>query len=222
MPSSFYKPTSSCQIPELATLYRLFLGERNDGLFIEVGAYDGISYSNSSCLAEVGWKGILIEPVPQFAQACRNRYHDNERIQVIETAIGSTNSSIEITIAGALTTTNNTLLDGYRNIGWAKPFIEDMTRLTVPQRTLDDVLDALGLEKQIDVLIVDVEGAEASVFAGFTFERWSPRMIIAELSHTHPELYSVSATDANLQRKIEAWGYSVAYKDMINTVFVLT
>jgi len=204
----------------LATLYRLFLGERSDGLFVEVGAYDGVTFSNSSCLAEVGWHGILIEPIPQFAEACRDLYRGNERIEVVETAIGATHSSIEITLAGPLTTTNDTLLAEYQSIEWAKESVQDVTTLTVSQRLLDDVLEASAPNMPIDVLIVDVEGAEASVFAGFTFERWRPRMIIAELAHTHPDLHTLSGADADLQREIEAQGYSIIYKDAINTVFL--
>ena len=69
------------------------------------------------------------------------------------------------------------------------------------------------------VTIVDVEGAEASVFAGFSISRWKPTMIIAELTHTHPDLHVISAGDAHLQSAIQKAGYSVVYKDAINTVF---
>ena len=219
--SDFYRPAPSCQIPELATLYRLYLGERNDGFFVEVGAYDGVSYSNSSCLADVGWRGILIEPIPVFAQACRNHYRGNSRIQIVETAVGASNSSVEIMIAGPLTTTNEDILQRYRNVSWAKADVQDATTLIVPQRTLDEVLECAGAAgSPIDVLIVDVEGAEASVFAGFSVERWAPRMIIVELCHTHPDLHVTAASDADLQRSIEAAGYAVVYKDAINTVLV--
>ena len=217
--SPFYNPTSSCQIPELATLYDLFLGKKRDGLFVEVGAYDGISFSNSSCLADAGWSGILIEPIPAFAQACRDRYHANSRIRIVETAVGATEGTVDITLAGSLTTTNDNLLNEYRNIDWANAAIGATSRLTVPQRTLDEILDAEGLQKPIDVLIVDVEGAEASVFAGFSISRWKPTMIIAELTHTHPDLHVISAGDAHLQSAIQKAGYSVVYKDAINTVF---
>lgn len=217
--AGFYRPPASCQIRELATLYRLFLGERRDGLFVEVGAYDGITFSNSSCLADVGWHGILIEPVPDFAEACRQRYRGNDRVQVIQAAVGATNEPIEITVAGVLSTTDQGLLAKYRELEWAKGDVEHARTLTVTQRTLDDVLDAAAVNRQIDVLIVDVEGAEAAVFAGFTVLRWRPRMIIAELSHTHQDLHARSA-DAGLQRQIESWGYSVIYKDEINTIFL--
>ena len=44
-------------------------------------------------------------------------------------------------------------------------------------------------------------------------------MIIAELTHTHPDLHVISAGDAHLQSAIQKAGYSVVYKDAINTVF---
>ena len=78
---------------------------------------------------------------------------------------------------------------------------------------------ALGQGKVI-LLVIDVEGAEAAVLRGFSLARWKPRMLIIELVHTHPDLHAVSAGDAHLQRLIEEAGYSVVYKDSINTVFV--
>src|SRR6185436_17619755 len=70
----YYEPAPSCQLAELAGLYSLFLGERGNGFFVEVGAYDGISFSNTSCLAARGWSGMLVEYIPRFAQACRVLY----------------------------------------------------------------------------------------------------------------------------------------------------
>jgi FkbM family methyltransferase len=220
-PPAFYKPSPSCQIPELASLYSLYLGERSDGLFVEVGAFDGISYSNSSCLADAGWKGILIEPISEFAITCKELYSNNERIKIVETAIGDSNGMIDIAIAGPLTTVSSTLLESYKAIAWAKSVASSARTISVSQRTLDDVLGSMATPKPFDVLIVDVEGAEGSVFKGFTFEIWRPKMIIVELVHTHPDLHAISSGDADLQKIIQSQGYSVAYKDKINTVFVL-
>lgn len=219
--SSFYNPSPSCQIPELASLYSLFLGERSHGFFVECGAFDGISYSNSSCLADAGWNGVLIEPIPEYAKMCRERYQSNPRIQVIETAVGASEEQIDITIAGPLTTSNNLLLQSYNEIQWAKAAVSDARTISVPQKTLDAILTETANAKQIDVLIVDVEGGEDSVFKGFSFDIWRPRMVIVELVHTHPDLHSISPGDAKLQQAIQDHGYSIVYKDKINTVFVL-
>lgn len=218
--SKFYKPSNTCQIPELSDLYKIFLGEKNEGLFIEVGAYDGISFSNSSCLANVGWDGILIEPIPEYAELCRKLYKDNKKIKVIENAIGSENKSVTITKAGSYTTTDENIIAAYENIAWAKGAVKNATKLTVSQRTLDTVLKELALEKTIDVLIVDVEGKEKEVFQGFDLAYWKPRMIIAELAHTHPDLHEISGDDSVLQKYIIENGYSIIYKDSVNTVFL--
>jgi FkbM family methyltransferase len=219
--AAYYRLAPTCQIAELATLYSLFLGERRQGVFVEVGAFDGISFSNSSCLAEAGWAGVLIEPIPAFAAKCRSRYRDNERIQVIEAAVGAENSTVEISIGGHFTSTNDEVTARYGQLEWSKAAVRKPTRLTVRQSRLDDILEAaLPAATSVDVLIVDVEGAEQAVFDGFSMQRWRPRMIIVELSHTHPDLHDISRNDAVLQQRIVQAGYSVVYKDRINTVFV--
>ena len=86
--------------------------------------------------------------------------------------------------------------------------------------TLDKLLEENKVSAKFDVLVVDVEGFEGAVFEGFTISRWLPKMIIAELADTHPDLSVTAASDATLSAKIEAGGYRIVYKDSINTVFV--
>ena len=217
----YYKPAPTCQIPELAALYSLYLGERSDGLFVEVGAFDGITFSNSSCLAEAGWSGILIEPIPQFAERCRTRYRGNKRIQIVEAAVGAESSTVEISVGGPYTSTSDQVMKRYASLEWSKEAVHGSTSLRVRQLTLDEILCAASLAgRPIDVLIVDVEGAETVVFQGFSIDRWRPKIIIAELSHTHPDLHDISCSHAVLQQNIVQSGYFVVYKDRINTVFV--
>ncbi|MFT3807432.1 FkbM family methyltransferase [Arenimonas sp.] len=216
---SFYRPHPSCQVRELANLYKLLLGERTDGLFVEVGAFDGTSFSNTSCLADVGWSGILVEPVPEFATACRSKYADHPGIRVVEAAVGAAAGVVELTVAGTLTTASKSSLEAYKGLDWAAPSVSQAHVISVEQLTLDSILTDAGVNRPIDVLVVDVEGGEADVFAGFSMDRWQPTLMIVELEHTHPDLHRVSRGDAVLQRTIEEHGYSVVYKDAINTVF---
>jgi FkbM family methyltransferase len=216
----FYRATETCQIPELASLYELFFGRKSEGTFVEIGAFDGISFSNSSCLADVGWSGILVEPIPEHADICRKRYASNPKIRVVETAIGDTDCEIEIMRAGPLTTSSMEHFNRYKNVGWSAEIVAEASNYRVKQKTLDDLLCEYLPDNQIDVLIVDVEGAEASVFAGFDIDKWKPKMLIIELAHTHPDLREVSLNDARIQETIESHGYSIVYKDKINTVFI--
>src|SRR3974390_100826 len=51
-----------------------FCGKRN-GVFVDVGAYDGISFSNTLMFErELGWTGLCIEPNPDvFPRLIENR-----------------------------------------------------------------------------------------------------------------------------------------------------
>jgi hypothetical protein len=85
---------------------------------------------------------------------------------------------------------------------------------------LDHLLESADIPPGFDVLVVDVEGLEPAVFAGFTLSKWRPQMMIVELVDTHPELTATRRPDATLGRSLAGAGYSVVYKDAINTVFV--
>jgi len=65
-----YKPLSDCQIPRLDEIYLKNFGYKTDGTFVEIGAYDGHSISNTSFLADIGWKGIYVEPVKEYYEKC--------------------------------------------------------------------------------------------------------------------------------------------------------
>ena len=64
---TFYPQQPTCQISNMWLIFETFFGQRTEGLFVEVGAFDGVLYSNTWGLAARGWRGLLIEPVPEFA-----------------------------------------------------------------------------------------------------------------------------------------------------------
>ncbi|USN99340.1 MAG: hypothetical protein H6810_01285 [Phycisphaeraceae bacterium] len=41
-------------------------GWKHEGYYIEVGAYDGRRFSVTAALDELGWRGLLVEPVPEL------------------------------------------------------------------------------------------------------------------------------------------------------------
>ena len=218
--AAYYPQQRSCQIKTLFHLYSRFLGERESGFFVEVGAFDGVFVSNTWGLAQRNWNGLLIEPVPELAELCRRNYANNDRITVIENAVGAAEAvSVTLNVAGTLTTANKDLYREYAGV-------DDMSRLltgteiTVESRTLDSILIEHGVPKKFDVLVVDVEGYEREVFAGFSLRDWKPKMIIVELADTHPYLASVEANDARLGQSIGNDGYVIVYKDSVNTVFL--
>ncbi len=86
--------------------------------------------------------------------------------------------------------------------------------------TLDRFLSENSVEPEFELLIVDVEGHEWAVFEGFSLGLWRPKMLIVEIADCHPYLGVTKSRDARLSRDIQDRGYTIAYKDAINTVFV--
>jgi FkbM family methyltransferase len=219
-PNAFYDVSPTCQVVGLDFLYQLFLGRRRDGVFVEVGAFDGYTCSNTSCLATAGWAGHYLEPVPSAAARCRERHADHPRVRVHEVAVGAEAGELTMHVGGIYSTADEATLAEYHDTSWATDsFAEDQT-VRVPLVTLDQFLDDAHVDPGFDVLIVDVEGGEPAVFAGFDLPRHRPTIMIVELADAHPDLVASRPAHAQVLLDIVDAGYVIAYKDAINTMFV--
>lgn len=58
-----------------------------DGRFLDIGAYDGKTLSNTYRLVELGWGGLCIEPSPFCFTQLLAVHRDNERVQLLNTAV---------------------------------------------------------------------------------------------------------------------------------------
>ncbi len=211
----FYRPAPSCQIPILGGLLEALFGARDDGVFVEVGAFDGDTFSNTSCLADLGWRGLYVEPVDRLFEACRARHAGNPGISVLNAAIGATAGTLQIWDQGAYS----------RNA--PEPLLAGATTmparaLEVRQVRLDTALTEAGIAPGFDLLVVDVEGMEEAVFASFELGHWRPRNLIVELMDPRPAAPADTdevAAGRRLRETLRRAGYATVYRDHCNTVF---
>ena len=144
-----------------------FLGNA-PGTFVEVGANDPILLSQTYRLEQLGWSGILIEPLRE----CVDRLRSIRRARVYELAAGAPEDEgrqLPLLVAGALSTLKPSIVEDVRPSEIRQ----------VPVRTLDSVLAEAGLDR-VDFLSIDVEGAELAVLRGFSIARYRPRLILVE------------------------------------------
>jgi hypothetical protein len=66
----------------------------HNGFFVEFGAYDGITLSNTRYLWEKGWSGVMIEPHPDSFAKLRQHYHQQPRIICLHMFVSFKGSSI--------------------------------------------------------------------------------------------------------------------------------
>jgi FkbM family methyltransferase len=217
----FYQPPRSCQIPGLGALYEQLFGLKRDGVFIEIGAFDGEWLSNTCCLADLGWSGLMIEPNPTSFELCRARHQRNPGVRLINCAIGSTPGLATLFLGESLSTTVAAQVELYRQIPWASSFhTGHSTEVTLLR--LDSLLETSGTAPGFDLLAIDVEGAELNVMRSFDLGYWLPRAVIIELTDINQGFADDPRTIrdcAEIRAQFHALGYSIRFADHGNTIF---
>lgn len=68
--------------------YILRFFKKKHGRFLDIGAYDGKTFSTTRQLALNGWEGVMIEPSPSVFPALEKRYFHNPKVHCIKIAVG--------------------------------------------------------------------------------------------------------------------------------------
>jgi FkbM family methyltransferase len=130
-------------------------------IFVDVGANDG--YYTLFAARKLGGDGhvIAVEPSSrERAHLCRNLERNAiANVTVVPAALGAAAGTAELKLADGLHAGHNTLGD------FAHNDVVAAGTERVQVETLDTIAGRLGLQR-IDVMKIDVEGAEASVIAG--------------------------------------------------------
>lgn len=174
----------SFALNELDLQLARYLGDRTGGFFIEAGGNDGINQSNTLYFERyLGWRGLLIEPVPELAARCRI----NRPQSIVENA-----ALVPLDYAGATVAMRYCDLMSVVRGGMRSPAEEDAHiaagsavqhiesyDLVVPARPLQSILDQHHITSA-DLFVLDVEGFEAAALRGIDFDRFVAHNLLVE------------------------------------------
>jgi len=151
-----------------------------DGVFLEVGANDGYSQSNTYFLERaMGWRGILIEPLPSLFSRCtraRKAAFCVNAACVAESFPGQTVELVDLDLMSV--TLGQQSLDEE-----ARRLIRGRAKVVhAPARTLTEIIDDSPYD-HVDFMSIDVEGAELALLAGLDLGRFAPRWLLIETAH---------------------------------------
>ncbi|MFQ5414632.1 MAG: FkbM family methyltransferase [Phycisphaerae bacterium] len=209
------------QFGEDRVLWQVFRHRRR-GYFIEIGAYDGVTLSNTYFLEQMGWHGLLIEPIEPL---CRIAAEARPRSHVVHAACsrrGSTGTT-RFTFAQNVPVLSFLRADDAHVQRCLREGAE-LVDLDVPVTTVDDILRRQRRERtgtggpwvpnagwRVDVVSIDTEGCELDVLDGFSLERIKPRVLLIENDRAAGE-----AIEPHLQRR----GYRKFFRLKINDFYV--
>jgi FkbM family methyltransferase len=218
--SHLFSVGADCQINDLSSIYEQYFKTDICGIFVEVGAFDGRSWTNTGFLADIGWKGLYIEPITEYADLCKYN-HKNNKVIVENCAVGLVDGENKFYVGGGLTTSDELVKNAHEKMFGKNTY--NLLNVDVKTHRLDSILKKHNIPLDFDLLVVDTEGSEHVVFNSFNLSEYTPKMIIVELCDVHPSFneYELLQTRANeVRKKIIANGYKEVYVDCINTIFV--
>ena len=144
------------------------------GTCIEVGAYDGISLSNTYYFEKKGWRSLCIEPIPVSFNKCTQI-----RKECYQCCISENDSEDkEFTIfhlhdnlcAISSLEPDQRLIDSHRHL------ITQTSTCMVKVRSLNSLLEELNFPKKIDFISIDTENTELDVLKGIDFNTYDIKL----------------------------------------------
>jgi FkbM family methyltransferase len=147
--------------------------DRGNGVFVDIGAYDGITFSNTYYLEKnLGWSGFCFEPNPDVFQQLRK----NRTCQCLSYAIADFTGNAAFMKIDGHSQMLSGLIDKYNFDHLAR--IEEELKEHGGQKNeigivcarLDEILDDYGIQ-DIDYLNIDTEGAEFDILKTIDFEK---------------------------------------------------
>ena len=155
-----------------------------NGYFVEAGANDGISQSNTYYFSlNLGWKGILVEAIPDLAEKCKvNRPKcivENYALvsyEYAEKTIKMKYCNLMSVVKGNMSEIDEDAFmeNGAKIQGDLVPY-----EIDVPVSTLSKIIEKHN-PKRIDLFSLDVEGYESEVLSGINFHEFKPTYILIE------------------------------------------
>lgn len=138
-------------------------GFKYEKFFVEVGAHDGLTFSNTVRLEELGWNGLCIEPNPELY----SKLEVNRRCEKSSLAVHG--------VSGELVPFQCSGLYGgmveYLNPAEAKQFPGEI--INVSTITLDEIMTQNNCPTDIAYISLDTEGNELEILKAFPFDKWN-------------------------------------------------
>ena len=154
---------------------------KNNGYFVDLGAGDGITGSNTFILEKFyKWNGLCVDPNPTFLKSlCGSR-------DVLISDLAVSKESGKVVDFKYLAQNRNEFF-GWNFRSGISSNVDDTSvnfdNHKVFTITLTDLLDLYKAPKEIDYISIDIEGSEIDALEGFDFNKYHVRSFSIEFNN---------------------------------------
>lgn len=184
------------QLDDESKILEFFQGKTN-GFFVDIGAGDGVTDSNTRKLWELGWSGVLVEAnYIQFVKLKEN-YATAKNVVCLNVAIA----------------TRDSIMTFYRHpylLGWSSiddKWVDGWKGDAIPEPVLGVRLERLNLGNRPDLLTIDTEGKDADIIESLP-QTFRPKLIIAEIDKFDAR--------QRINRTLNSRGYALVWENKAN------
>lgn len=174
--------TTWSQFGEDRYLHQLFKA-KDKGFYVDIGCFDPEKFSNTKALHQRGWTGINIDMSPTKIGMFEDQRPNDINVIV---PISDKNDELEVylfsqrtvldTLSSALDTLSKEQADN-----WSAEFNLPYETKTMQAIRLDDLLEQVNAPKKIDLINIDVEGAEMNVLRSVSLDQYEVQVIAIEI-----------------------------------------
>ena len=152
-----------------------------DGYFMDVGSGDGVLYSNTKTLEDIGWDGVCVDPFPTNMAKRQCRLFK----EVVSDEIGRTVSFRKAGSLGGIDDKLGRWKDTDR--------IKESEVVEFKTASLTDILERAGAPTFIHFMSIDIEGAELDALKGLDFSRYQVGAFTIEHNFEEPKRSQIKA-----------------------------
>jgi FkbM family methyltransferase len=202
--------TTYSQIGQDLAVLKHYKNKRS-GYFVEIGASDGIAFSNTYLLEkEFGWKGVCVEALPEkFKQLCKNR---PTAVCIEKAVFNRSNLTLKFDIAHSFDMLSG--ISEYITERWSERVKLNCTTIDVKTITLTELLNEAKAPAFIDYLSLDTEGSEFEILKAHDFSKYKFGLIDVEHNYIEP-------TRTNIRNFLILNGYSYKCENQFDDCYEL-
>ena len=165
---------------------------KSNGFFVEFGATDGLSMSNTYLLEKMfSWNGILVEPARSYHVPLLHNRHAIVDFRAVH------NESQREVIFNEVHQSSLSTIDEYSDLDQWRDLRKKGKKYIVETITLKDLLIELKAPKTVDYLSIDTEGSEYQILKDFSFDSYIFSTITVEHNYgpNRDKIYKLLTTN---------------------------